>query len=121
MTANKEQMQSETTMRGSLIDRLEGRYPVGPEVDGEPEFGYRQFDQSGLPPIQAEAAARIRELEAENEALCRGMKLAADHLGYVGDWYASYPIVQLIEVNQRLRAEVAKIRQANPTTEGGEG
>lgn len=45
-----------------LVDRLRGRYAVGPMLpSGEPEFGWRQFD--GLPPIQAEAAAEIERLQ----------------------------------------------------------
>ena len=60
-------------MKGGLVMRLRGQYPVGPEVNGEPEFGYRQFDP--VRPIQNEAAdviesqaKQIAELEAK--AIC---------------------------------------------------
>ena len=44
-----------------LVDRLRGRYAVGPTLpNGEPEFGWRQHD--GLPPIQKEAADEIERL-----------------------------------------------------------
>lgn len=47
-------------MQGTLLDRLRGRYPIGPEVDGQPEFGFRQFDPV---PIQLEAANEIERLQ----------------------------------------------------------
>lgn len=43
-----------------LVDRLRGRYACGPMLpNGEPEFGWRQFD---TPPIQHEAADEIDRL-----------------------------------------------------------
>lgn len=46
-----------------LIDRLRGRYGIGPIMEnGEPEFGWRQFETS---PIQHEAADRIEKLERD--------------------------------------------------------
>lgn len=52
-----------------LVDRLRGLYAVGPHLpNGNPEFGWRQFQ---APPIQHEAAERIEALEervAELEA-----------------------------------------------------
>lgn len=45
-----------------LTDRLRGRYAIGPTMpDGEPEFGWRQFE---TPPIQHEAAIEIERLQA---------------------------------------------------------
>lgn len=50
-----------------LVDRLRGRYAVGPTGPsgtrpiGEPEFGWRLFETL---PIQHEAADRIDQLEA---------------------------------------------------------
>jgi hypothetical protein len=45
---------------GDIVDRLRGRYAVGPiGADGQPEFGYRQFDD--MPPINHEAADVILE------------------------------------------------------------
>lgn len=46
-----------------LVDRLRGKYASGPHLpNGNPEFGWRQFQAP--PPIQHDAAARIEELEA---------------------------------------------------------
>lgn len=46
-----------------LVDRLRGKYAVGPHLpNGNPEFGWRQFQ---APPIQHEAAERIEALEFE--------------------------------------------------------
>jgi hypothetical protein len=45
-----------------LCDRLRGKYANGPTMpNGEPEFGWRQFE---TPPIQHEAAAEIERLRA---------------------------------------------------------
>lgn len=45
-----------------LVDRLRGKYASGPHLpNGNPEFGWRQFQ---APPIQHEAAERIERLEA---------------------------------------------------------
>ncbi|WP_029581999.1 hypothetical protein [Bradyrhizobium sp. URHD0069] len=45
-----------------LVDRLRGRYASGPTMpNGEPEFGWREFQ---TPPIQHEAAAEIERLRA---------------------------------------------------------
>lgn len=62
-------------MMSDITNRLRGKYPLGPiGEDGEPEFGWRQFDRTTLPPIHGEAAdeidrlnRRIAELES-NEA-----------------------------------------------------
>jgi hypothetical protein len=46
-----------------LVDRLRGRYACGPTMpNGEPEFGWREFQTS---PIQHEAAAEIERLGRE--------------------------------------------------------
>jgi hypothetical protein len=46
----------------NLTDRLRGKYAIGPMLpNGEPEFGWRQFES---PPIQHEAAAEIERLRA---------------------------------------------------------
>ena len=43
-----------------LVDRLRGQYACGPHLpNGNPEFGWRQFQ---APPIQHEAAAEIERL-----------------------------------------------------------
>jgi hypothetical protein len=43
-----------------LVDRLRGQYAMGPHLpNGNPEFGWRQFQ---APPIQHEAAAEIERL-----------------------------------------------------------
>ena len=50
-----------------LTDRLRGRYASGPHLpNGEPEFGWRQFQ---APPIQHEAAQVIESLSISNATL----------------------------------------------------
>jgi hypothetical protein len=47
-------------MRDKLVNRLRGKYAIGPHLpNGEPEFGWRQFES---PPIQHEAAEEIERL-----------------------------------------------------------
>lgn len=47
----------------SLVNRLRGRYPIGPHLpNGDPEFGWRQFEAT---PINKEAADYI---EAQRDA-----------------------------------------------------
>lgn len=49
-----------------LTDRLRGRYASGPTMaNGEPEFGWREFQ---TPPVQHEAAAEIERLQAIEKA-----------------------------------------------------
>ncbi|MHB8727631.1 MAG: hypothetical protein ACYC9K_01180 [Sulfuricaulis sp.] len=63
-----------------LTQRLKCKYAIGPMIDGEPEFGWR--DMSGpmpagvmLPtPLDLEAAALIRRLVAEIERLEKAIK-----------------------------------------------
>jgi len=43
-----------------LTGRLRGVYPMGPLVDGVPEFGWRYFDN--LPPIMGNAAAIVERV-----------------------------------------------------------
>lgn len=55
----------EVEISSRLADRLRGKYACGPTLpDGEPEFGWRQFE---TPPIQHEAAAEIERLRAALE------------------------------------------------------
>jgi len=59
-----------------LTDRLRGKYASGPTIaNGEPEFGWRQFE---TPPIQHEAAERIEQLQL-------AIKNARDLIGAVND------------------------------------
>lgn len=64
-----------------ICDRLIGRYPVGPVTDGEPEFGWRQFDN--IPAIQIEAAdeiKRLRRIESlARELITKGLKLTSSN------------------------------------------
>jgi len=75
----------EQTM-SDLVNRLLGRYPMGPIINGEPEFGWRQFD--GLPPIQKEAAEEIIRLHRDLELAIAGLQEIATPFGcpLVGDW-----------------------------------
>lgn len=58
-----------------LTNRLRCKYPNGPLINGEPEFGYRDFSGPApegmvLPsPIMIEAADRIEELEKDRKIL----------------------------------------------------
>jgi hypothetical protein len=61
-------------MTGKLTDRLRGKYPIGPMLpSGEPEFGWRQFDPSILPPIQIEAAEAIEKLANRLRWIIKGI------------------------------------------------
>jgi hypothetical protein len=53
-------MNKDVQISDKLTDRLRGRYACGPHLpNGNPEFGWRQFQ---APPIQHEAAAEIERL-----------------------------------------------------------
>lgn len=62
-------LKRDVEVSSKLTDRLRGKYAKGPTMpDGEPEFGWSQFE---TPPIQHEAAdaidalqARVKELES---------------------------------------------------------
>lgn len=85
-----------------LVHRLRGKYAMGPMIDGEPEFGWR--DCSGpapegmrLPsPIMLEAAAAIERLSAQLRECAetlgadqideqRGMRAYADAIALLND------------------------------------
>lgn len=60
-----------------LTDRLRGKYACGPHLpNGNPEFGWRQFQ---APPIQHEAAERIERLETALRIIA-GREQCADNL-----------------------------------------
>jgi hypothetical protein len=72
-----------------LTDRLVGKYACGPTMaNGEPEFGYRQFETA---PVQHEAAAHILGLETSLHA-------------------AEQSLVALKADNERLREALAKLK-----------
>jgi len=51
----------------ALVDRLRGRYPIGPiGQDGTPEFGYRDFPIDS--PLREEAAAALEALARQRDA-----------------------------------------------------
>jgi len=57
-------------MSDRLTDRLQGRYAMGPHMpNGDPEFGWRQFES---PPIQHEAAQEIKRLRRQIELFWNG-------------------------------------------------
>ena len=87
-------------MKGSLVMRLRGKYPVGPEVNGEPEFGYRMFEP--VAPIQNEAADVIEQLQAENEIL-RG--LVADCIEDAGEFETDWNKKACAALNKKAIAE----------------
>ena len=53
-------------MSDTLVNRLRGRYEVGPNA----EFGIREFD---VPAINIEAVNKICSLEAKNKALVEAL------------------------------------------------
>jgi hypothetical protein len=54
-------LNKEVEINHALLDRLRGRYAVGPTMpNGEPEFGWREFE---VPPIQIEAADAIERAQ----------------------------------------------------------
>lgn len=68
---------SERAMQGDIVNRLRGKYPCGPRLpNGEPEFGWREFDPDALAhllkkpsAIMGEAADEIERLRKENADL----------------------------------------------------
>lgn len=60
-------LNKDVEIKDRLTDRLRGRYACGPIMaNGEPEFGYREFE---TPPVQHEAASALESLTAENAAV----------------------------------------------------
>lgn len=61
---------SEKAMQGDIVDRLRGRYPCGPRLpNGEPEFGWREFDPDTLAHLLKKPSAIMREAADEIERL----------------------------------------------------
>jgi hypothetical protein len=76
-------LKRDVEVSSKLTDRLRGKYASGPTMpNGEPEFGWRQFE---TPPIQHEAADAIDSLLKERDALqARVWKLEAEKtIGWV--------------------------------------
>ena len=97
----------------TIANRLRGRYPLGPFLDnGQPEFGWRQFDIDVLPDlkkpslIMREAADHIDRLEAVLEA-CEAWE--AD-LFLNGDW--SQATVRLTQAQHDRLVEIRQMRNA---------
>ena len=66
-------LNKEVEISHKLIDRLRGRYACGPTLpNGEPEFGWRQFE---TPPVNHEAADEIERLEARCKTLTNSAKI----------------------------------------------
>ncbi len=58
-----------------LVDRLRGKYASGPHLpNGNPEFGWRQFEAT---PLQHEAADAIEDAAATIVALAEALETAA--------------------------------------------
>lgn len=79
-----------------IVDRLRCRYAMGPMIDGEPEFGWRDFGGSApegmvLPtPLMIAAANEIERLRAalNSEPTEAQIEAATDAvMCYVGDDY----------------------------------
>lgn len=70
---------SDVQISNALCDRLRGKYASGPHLpNGNPEFGWRQFQ---APPIQHEAAAEIERLRAQLQGAQQALKLQAINSG----------------------------------------
>ena len=110
----------------TIANRLRGKYPLGPfQANGEPEFGWRQFDIDDLPEelmtrpsaIMREAASYIERLE---EVLKAYEAWEADLL-LNGNW--SQGTVHLRQEQQDRLIEIqhmrnAALRQNNDMKEG---
>lgn len=81
-------------MSDDIVERLRGRYAMGPHLpNGEPEFGWRQFQAT---PINVEAADEITRLRAK---LAEARDVS--------------PVFRLADAEieiERLRAEILKER-----------
>ena len=65
---------SEKAMQGDIVDRLRGRYPCGPRLpNGEPEFGWREFDPDALAHLLKKPSAIMGEAANEIEDLRRSI------------------------------------------------
>lgn len=74
----------EVKISDKLIDRLRGRYACGPIMpNGEPEFGWREFE---VPPIQHEAASALEAKDAEIARLRDIMVDAGDLIIRQQEW-----------------------------------
>lgn len=84
----------------NLVDRLRGKYACGPMLpNGQPEFGWRQFE---TPPICYEAAAEVERLNADL-ALCRAERDAADQVSMTARRFVTAMEARLNEVIDLLR------------------
>lgn len=67
-------LNQEVEISTRLVDRLRGKYAIGPTMpNGEPEFGWRQFE---TPPIQHEAADEIERLTREIDGILARQNLS---------------------------------------------
>jgi hypothetical protein len=94
-----------------LVDRLRGGYACGPHLpNGNPEFGWRQFQ---APPIQHEAAAEIDRLRAALQEAERFMAYFACEVNFF--WGPGTPKSCL----EQIRAALGTISTLTPADGGG--
>lgn len=94
-----------------LVDRLRGRYANGPTLpNGEPEFGWRQFDTA---PIQHEAAAHIEACHQRIDELEKAMEPFAKLAEFVSDGHRdARPIVHGFAVSVLEQLTIGHLRAA---------
>ncbi len=103
-------LKQDVEVSSKLTDRLRGKYACGPIMpNGEPEFGWRQFE---TPPVQHEAATALEAQAKEIEVL----KQSLDDVVNVDNSLAQQ-LRKSIESNAALksRAETAERRVADLT------
>lgn len=87
----------------TIKQRLRGQYATGPHLpNGEPEFGFRQFD---APPIQHDAADMIERLETALTNLVDASDPAYGRRGSNDETVARYRAIELLK----------QLRPAQPT------
>lgn len=110
-------------MNDKLTDRLRGRYSMGPHLpNGEPEFGWRQFQAT---PINLEAADEIERLERRlQEARAAAFEEAAQALEATAEEWAEFGETpkggpQATAMSETWQS-AANVVRALSTSQGGE-
>jgi hypothetical protein len=111
--------------RLSLVDRLRMRYATGPMVNGEPEFGWRDFSGPApegviLPtPLMKEAAdeiERLRKQISEHEKwLVERVEWLKYEMDHGGDWkYLQLKREETAYCLEKLRAHRPALDRSQP-------
>jgi len=99
-----------------LVDRLRGRYACGPIMpNGEPEFGWREFE---TPPIQKEAASALEAKDAEiarlRNALSGSAAIVNHSSGHIADLES-----RITDLERQLAEETERCAGVADSFEGG--